>query len=160
MRIHSNATNCLIREMLPSDIDKLIRMVGKLAAFHGDTPELTESNLVRDVFAESPWIYILVAEAEGELIGYAAMCGLIKLHYGDRGLDIHHLFVEEEIRGRGVGKKLVAACVLKAQELLCGYLAVGTNADNLQAQAFYVELGFNRRNSFPPRFMLRIKEAL
>lgn len=44
-------------------------MVGKLAAHHGDTATLTVDDLIRGISGEDPWLYTLVAAADGELVG-------------------------------------------------------------------------------------------
>lgn len=146
----------IVREARSSDTDSIVQLVGKLAAHHGDVAVLTPNDLARDAFGEVAWIYVLVAEADSELIGYAALCGLIRLHFGVRGLDMHHLFTEPRFRGRGVGRGLVDACKTKAKALSCSYLSVGTHPDNHEAQAFYESLGFTRRDSHPPKFSLRL----
>lgn len=146
----------VIRAARPADIERICQMVRQLAAHHGDTPTLTREDLARDLFGEQPWITILVAEMGGKLIGYAAMCGLIRLQFGARGMDLHHLFTEADFRGRGVGQSLIEACKLEATGLSCRYLAVGTHPDNHEAQTFYTSLGFERRDAHPPRFFIQI----
>ena len=139
-----------------ADTERIISMVEKLAAHHDDTPALTADALIRDIIGVNPWIYVLVAEAQDELIGYAALCGLTRLHFGLRGMDIHHLFTEAAFRGRGVGRNLVAASKIKAIALSCSYLTVGTNPDNHKAQVFYESLGFERKDAHPPRFSIQL----
>lgn len=141
-----------IRRARPADAERITDMVGKLAAHHGDTPTLTSADLVRDCFGERPWIYVLVAEIGGELVGYAAMCGLIRLQFGARGMDMHHLFTEATCRGRGVGRSLVEACKIEARSMSCTYLTVSTHPENIKAQAFYESAGFARRDAQIPRF--------
>ena len=148
----------IVRDARRSDTDNIVQLVGKLAAHHGDDVALTSEDLARDAFGERPWIYVLVAEADGELIGYAALCGLIQLQFGTRGLDMHHLFIEGRFRGRGVGTALVDACKTKAKALSCRYLSVGTHPDNHEVQAFYEALEFMRRDCHPPRFSLRLED--
>lgn len=143
-----------IRNARPVDTERIIQMVGRLAAHHGDTPNLTPDDLARDVFNENPWIFVLVAEAGDELAGYAAMSGLIQLHFGVRGMDMHHLFTETAFRRHGVGRSLVEACKIKARLLSCRYLTVSTHPDNHHAQAFYESLGFVRRDAHTPRFSM------
>lgn len=138
----------------PADAGRIVQMVGMLARHHGDTPTLTVDDLARDAFGETPWIHVLVAEAGGELIGYAALCGLTRLQFGARGMDIHHLFTEAAYRGRGVGHSLVEACRIKAISLSCRHMTVGTHPDNHKAQAFYESLGFQRKDAHPPRFSI------
>jgi len=132
-------------------------MVGMLASHHGDIPAVTTDDLSRDAFGLNPWIYVLVAEAGKELVGYAALCGLTRLQFGLRGMDMHHLFTEAAFRGRGVGQRLVEASKIKAISLSCSYLTVGTHPDNHRAQAFYAALGFERKDALPPRFSMRLE---
>ena len=140
------------RDAVRQDIVKLNSMIGALAKFHGDTPEIDAKALERDVFGVHPWIYIVVAEINQNVIGYAALCPLIRLQVGMRGIDMHHLFVEEEFRGLGVGKALIEASKTKARELECGYMTVGTHPDNSEAQAMYLASGFEARDSSSLRF--------
>ncbi|WP_019955964.1 GNAT family N-acetyltransferase [Yoonia vestfoldensis] len=144
----------LIREAQPSDADCLLHLIGQLAAHHADTQTLSRDDLLRDAFSEAPWIHVMVAETDGRLVGYAALCGLIQLQFGARGMDMHHLFTEAAFCGRGVGRGLIQASRIKAVSLSCRYLAVGTHPDNLDAQGFYVAAGFVRKDAFPPRFSM------
>ncbi len=152
------ASDWIVRDARPSDTGNLVQLVGKRAAHHADAATLTSDVLARDAFGERPWIHILVAESDGELIGYAALCGLIQLHFGMRGLDVHHLFTERRLRHRGVGTGLINACKTKAKDLSCRYLSVGTHPDNREAQAFYEASDFVRKDSYPPKFSLRLEE--
>lgn len=146
-----------VRDARASDVNEILRMVARLAAHHGDESALSAEVLARDVFCPSPWIYVLVAEAETGLIGYAALCGLTRLGLGQRGFDLHHLFTEEPHRGQGVGINLVDACIRKSKAFGCSYLVVGTHPDNLDAQAYYLSRGFKRRDAFPPRFIMQLE---
>jgi len=148
----------LVREAQSQDTDEILRMVEHMAAHHGDTSALSAEALARDVFSKNPWVYLLVAETNSGLIGYAALCGLTQLQFGARGFDMHHLFTEAGFRGRGIGTSLVRACIYKSRALSCKYLSVGTHPDNLEAQAFYTAFGFKRRDCFPPRFVMRLEE--
>lgn len=144
----------VIRRARTADIEQIVQMVTQLAKHHGDTPTLTHEDLARDLFGEKPWIFIVVAEKGEKLIGFAAMCGLIQLQFGVRGMDMHHLFTKEEFRGLGVGRSLVEACKVEAITLSCRYMTVGTHPDNHEAQAFYTSLGFERKDAHPPRFFI------
>ncbi|MBT9385138.1 GNAT family N-acetyltransferase [Pseudooceanicola sp. CBS1P-1] len=146
----------LIRPARPQDVPQILKMVGQLAAHHGDVPTLTAEALQRDLFGDPPWICALVAESGEDLVGYAVMCGLIQLQFGARGMDLHHLFTDAARRGEGIGRRLVEACRREAMARSCRVLTVGTHPDNHAAQAFYADLGFERRDSHPPRFTLRL----
>lgn len=146
----------LIRFARRTDAERIVEMAGKLANHHGDTPTLTVDDLIRDISGKNPWLYVLVAEADGELVGYAGLCRLIQLQFGLRGMDMHHLFTEASLRGQGVGHSLVDASKITARALSCSYMAVGTHPDNHKAQAFYEKLGFERRDAHPTRFSIRL----
>ncbi|WP_406870608.1 GNAT family N-acetyltransferase [Thioclava sp. 'Guangxiensis'] len=146
----------LIRFARQSDAERILEMAGKLADHHGDTPTLTVDDLIRDISGENPWLYVLVAQTDGELVGYAALCRLTRLQFGLRGVDIHHLFTEASLRRKGVGHSLVDACKITARALSCSYMTVGTHPDNHKAQTFYEKLGFERRDAHPPRFAIRL----
>lgn len=147
----------LVRCAHQSDATRIVQMVEKLAAHHGDTPTLTADDLIRDISGENPWLHILVAEAEGELVGYAALCRLARLQFGLRGIDMHHLFAEAAFRGRGVGHSLVEASKIKANALSCSYMTVSTHPDNYKAQAFYQALGFERKDAHSLRFSIQLE---
>lgn len=147
----------LVRCARQTDAARIVEMAGKLADHHGDTPTLTAEHLIRDISGEYPWLHVLVAEADGELVGYAALCRLTQLQFGLRGMDMHHLFTEASFRGQGVGHILVEASKITARALACSYMTVGTHPDNHKAQAFYEALGFERRDAYPPRFAIQLQ---
>lgn len=146
------------RPAVSDDLPAVVEMAHGLAAFHGDAATLTVETLTRDALGAPPWITLLVAEARGALIGYAALCPLVQVQYGVRGMDMHHLFVRAEARGTGAGHALIAASVQVSKAQGCRYLAVGTHPDNTAAQGFYERAGFSRTTG-GPRFRLKLEEA-
>ena len=98
-----------LRDVAKTDAPRLLSMVRALADHHGDVPEVSSEALERDIFGEIPWVYVVVSEVEGEIVGYAALAPLAQLHAGVRGIDMHHLFVEKEFRGIGIGRRLISA---------------------------------------------------
>ena len=71
-------------------------------------------------------VYVLVAAIQGQTIGYASLCPLIQPQFGLRGIDMNNLFVEQDFRGLGIGRQLIAASMQKARALSCSDMAVGT----------------------------------
>ena len=142
------------RDAAQSDVERILSMVRALAHHHGDVPGISAKTLERDIFGEVPWIYTLVAEVDWRVVGYAALCPMIKLEMGERGIDMHHLFVEAEFRGAGIGRLLITASMAKARELSCSSITVGTHPDNANAQAVYLACGFEQRHSVSPRFRI------
>ena len=156
MRTSANRQTMVIRDAIHSDLDVLLSMVQALAHHHGDVPNVSADSLERDIFGQIPWIYVLVAQVETEVVGYAALCPLIKLQDGVRGIDLHHLFVENRFRGSGLGRQLIEAAMQKARDLSCTTMTVSTHPNNMNAQAVYLACGFERRYGSNPRFHISL----
>ena len=147
------------RLLQPDDLPKLHQMICALAAHHGDTPDVNPNRLKADVLGENPWYTVIVAQRKADgLLGYAALLPLGQLQYGVRGMDMHHLFVRDGVRGTGVGAVLVTAAQSHCRAVGCAYLMVGTHPDNTEAARFYERRGFTRRDGSPPRFVIRLDQ--
>jgi len=146
----------LVRPMEAGDLSAVARMVGALAAHHGDTATTNSALLARDTLGETPWCRVLVAERAGRIVGYASFVPFLWLAYGMRAYDMQHLYVEGDARGAGVGKALVAAGADMARAAGCARIIVGTAEENVAAQGFYRSLGFEERPLRGPRFMLSL----
>lgn len=152
-------TGVTIRRVEERDIAALARMVTALAAHHGDAALTGEAALARDCLGNAPWLQVWVAEAEaGGLVGYVACQRRVQMQVGRRGADLHHLYVDPDRRGQGVGAALVAEALVWAGEEACHWMSVGTEPGNNAAQAFYMALGF-RPLEIEARRFLRPVEA-
>jgi GNAT superfamily N-acetyltransferase len=135
-----------IRTAQPRDLPELNEMIRLLAAHHGDPSAATPEQLERDLFGPLPWITALVAEgAENELIGYAILVPLYRAQEGQRGMDLHHLFVRDGHRGHGIGQHLVSRARDVSRKAGCSFLSVGAATGNVQAHRFYEQLDFKPR---------------
>jgi ribosomal protein S18 acetylase RimI-like enzyme len=116
------------------DFDQVIRLWGEagpgIQLSPSDSPEGIKKKLARD-----PDLF-LVAHQGGELLG-AVLGGFD----GRRGM-VYHLAVRQPDRQRGVGRALMDELEsrLRAKGCLKYYLLV--TRDNLQAVAFYEQLGW------------------
>lgn len=145
-----------LRRPVPRDAAELLDMVQALTRHHDDVPRLTLAQVKADMIGPEAWFQVLVAEEAGALQGYAALLPLARLGYGEKGLDLHHLFVRPDARGRGIGRALIARAETLARALGCGYLIIGTHPDNLAAQAFYQSLGYGEMQNSARRFTRRL----
>ena len=146
------AQEVIIRRAEPADLVTLLRLVEALTRHHDDVPRLTRDSLERDVLGPAPWFHVLVAARGAEVLGYAALLPLARLGYGERGLDLHHLFVAEAERRRGTGTALVRASEDLSRDLGCNYVIIGTHPGNWAAQEYYQRLGFDRMANSAVRF--------
>lgn len=148
--------DCVIRRAEPGDLPMLLALVEGLTRHHADEPRLTAETLARDVFGSVPWFHVLVAVRGAQVLGYAALLPLARLGYGERGLDLHHLYVAEPSRRLGFGTALVRACEDLARDLGCGYLIIGTHPGNWAAQEYYKRLGYDPMPNTAVRFTRRL----
>jgi len=142
-----------IRTAQPRDLPELNEMIGLLAAHHGDPSATTPEQLERDLFGPMPWITALVAEDGSGLMGYAILVPLYRAQEGQRGMDLHHLFVRDGHRGHGIGQHLVDRARDVARKAGCGYLSVSAATGNVQAHRFYENMDFKPRPVTGMRFL-------
>lgn len=148
-----------VRPVSPEDMGPLLPLVQDLARFHGDTPQLSLESLARDVLGVDPWVHVLVAEANDALVGYVAVLQLARFQYGQRGIDLHHVFVSPSHRGRGVGGALIGAALELGGRLGATYATVTATPSNVAAQKFYASLGFAPAPRFGARFAIMIPQG-
>lgn len=130
-----------VRRVEQPDLPDLRRMVTALAAHHGDTARASLGTLAGDVLGDAPWL-TLVAEVDGSLVGYAASCPPAQTHFGLRRMYLHQLYVDPDVRGSGIGRRLIEASTSLAQALGCNVIVVGSKPDDHAAQAVYAACGF------------------
>lgn len=93
-----------------------------------------------------PHVTYVVADAEGEIVGFA------KLVVGSReqGIDagrpaeLNQLYVSSDRHGRGLGRRLLEACATRAADAGCDVLWLGVWEKNPDAIGFYERVGFRR----------------
>lgn len=131
-----------IRPATPADIPKLADLTTQLG--YPSSPEEVAARL-RDL-ASRPEDAVLVAEVEGEAVGWIHVSGLYSLEMDPCAI-IQGLVIDESRRGGGIGAALVEA----ASEWAAGHgfrtLRVRSNAIRERTHAFYERLGFARTKS-------------
>lgn len=131
-----------VRPATWGDKTVLLEMIHSLAKHHGDAATLDLHALVHLLKADMPWLKLVVAERDGEVVGYAGLTGGMRLQFGQRVMDLHHLYVRHAHRGLGVGRVLIAAANDMAKDMGCARITVGTNDTNTDAKAAYIACGF------------------
>lgn len=149
-------TDLTIRNIQEADLPTVLGMVQGLAAHHGDVAQISLTDLERDCLGTAPWVRTLVAVEGAQLLGYAALCPLVQMQFGVRGMDLHHLFVRSQARGGGVGRALIDASIALTKSLGCRYMTVGTHPDNKEAAMVYQAAGFDSLPPPGPRFRIRL----
>ena len=132
----------IIRAATVSDVPLLLRFSRELAEFERQ-PEavvIKEETLVRDGFGSQPKFRSLIAEWDGEAIGYALFFGFYSSWKGS-GIFLEDLFVREAFRGRGIGRALLCQVARIARQEGCYGVRWEVLDWNEPAIKFYKSLG-------------------
>jgi predicted N-acetyltransferase YhbS len=89
-----------------------------------------------------PMSRILVAEAAGQVVGSVSLHAIPYFERTGRWLRIESLVVDENSRGSGVGRALMAAAESAAREWDCLAIEVTSARARSGAHAFYGALGY------------------
>ena len=99
----------IIRKAVAADVPKVIELLREFAVFEKleDDFFIAESDLSKVVFGEKAFVYLLVAESEEELTGFALLYPKFASFRGERSLYLEDLYVRQTERGKGLGLALL-----------------------------------------------------
>jgi len=95
----------------------------------------------RDAFGRHRAFRVLVAEADGRIVGYASFVAGYNTDIAARAMWMHDLFVLPARRGHGVGHALVTAVAREAARRRLACLEWAVRGSNTRALRFYRRLG-------------------
>jgi GNAT superfamily N-acetyltransferase len=132
-----------IRPAERSDVPLVAGLIRQLAIFEKLEHEvvLTEGLLTAGLFGARPYAEAVIAEEDGEPIGFALFFHTFSTFLARPGLYLEDLFVLPDHRGRGVGRALLAHLAQLALERGCGRLEWAVLNWNQEAIRFYERLG-------------------
>src|ERR1700680_2748485 len=140
-----------IRPATVNDVSLLKNLICELAEYERERDQvvITEAHLVRDGFGPQPKFRALIAEWDGQAAGYALFFGFYSTWAG-RGLFLEDVFVREQLRGRGIGKALLAAVARIAVQEDCYGVQWEVLDWNEKAIELYKSLGAEFRDRWRP----------
>jgi GNAT superfamily N-acetyltransferase len=104
-----------IRSGIASDVALLRALIQEFATFERLPVAITEEQLRQDGFGTQPKFRILIAECDGQPAGYALFFDCYSSMQG-RGIFLEDLFVRSSLRGKNVGRALLAHVARIAEE--------------------------------------------
>jgi GNAT superfamily N-acetyltransferase len=140
-----------IRHAVAADAATIVRMIRALAEYEKllDRVSIEEADVLRDGFGPRPCFECLLAEVDGEAVGFALYLGDYSTFAGRAGIIVEDLFVIEAARGRGIGRRLLARLARASRER--GGTTLSLNVlDWNPARAFYDRLGFAETRGWLP----------
>lgn len=131
-----------IRFAVESDVPLVLDFIRKLARYEKleDKVEATEEVLREQLFVRKGAEVIFVEE-DGRPVGFALFFHNFSTFLGMRGIYLEDLYVDEDRRGRGYGRALLAALARIALDRGCGRLDWSVLDWNAPSIAFYTSLG-------------------
>jgi GNAT superfamily N-acetyltransferase len=143
--------NLTIRSATPADIGTILTFIKGLAAFEREPEavQATEADLLRDGFGEQPKFETLIAELDGQPVGFALFFPTYSTWEGRSGIHLEDIFVVEQVRGQGVGRRLMAALAAIAVARGCARLELSVLHWN-PAREFYHHLGMKHLEEWLP----------
>ncbi len=131
-----------IRPGRAADAGAIAAMANALNVFEGKPGDVYNGELVEaQVFGAAPLFSVVVAEVDGELVGYAFFHDSYNPRVAGPEVWLHDVFVREPARSRGVGRRLMAAVARATVERGATALSWGVLSSNRRARAFYTDLG-------------------
>ena len=132
-----------VRHAVPEDVGTLMPLMRAYCDFYESNPsDAGLEDMIRAVIAlPDDQAFILVAEEDGELAGFACCAWKWSSLNGARVVVLDDLYVREQSRGEGHADALIGACAELAREGGAPTMHWLTAPDNHRAQAVYNRLG-------------------
>ena len=132
------------------DVPLIAELIRGLARYEKLEHEvvMTEEKLTAGLFGEHRYAETLIAENDGEPVGFALFFHNFSTFLAQPGIYLEDLFVVPEQRGRGVGRALLERLARVAVDRGCGRLEWAVLDWNRDAITFYERLGANANSDW------------
>ncbi len=133
----------VIRPATVADVPLVLTMIRELAQFERSLHEVlaTEELLRANLFAEQPMVFCHIALVGDEPVGFALWFVNFSTWVGKHGIYLDDLYVRQEARSRGIGRRLLATlaaiCIERGYDRL-DWWVLDWNADAIR---FYRSIG-------------------
>lgn len=81
-------------------------------------------------------------------VGYVVLTFSFSLEFGGRDAGIDELYLDESVRGQGIGRQAMEMMFAAAAALGIQAIHLVVDRDNTSAQTFYETMGYERRGRF------------
>jgi len=126
-----------------SDAGVILALIRELADYEklAHAVTATEEQVAASLFGERPEAEVRIARWDGEPAGFALFFMNYSTFLGRKGIYLEDLFVRAPLRGRGIGRALLADVARTALARGCGRLDWAVLDWNQPAIGFYTKLG-------------------
>jgi len=132
-----------IREAELEDLELIVDFISQKSEFDGAKNLLTATadKLQQTLFCQPPLVRVLLAEVGGKAVGFALFYSSYSSLLTQPCLWLDDLFVEDPMRGMGVGTALLKYLAQIAESTNCGRMEWTVNTGNAPGIAFYEKQG-------------------
>lgn len=140
-----------IREARREDAATLLALIRELAVYEGllDQVKASEADLLRDGFEAPRRFEALIAELDGEAVGFALYFHNYSTFEGRPGIYLEDIYVTERARGLGLGRRMIAYLAKLAVARGCRRLDLWVLHWN-PTRGIYARLGFRHMEDWLP----------
>jgi len=132
-----------IRPATPSDVPAILNFIRELATYERapDAVVATEADLLRDGWGPTPRFKAIIAEEDEAPVGFALYFTTYSTWRGHHGIRLEDIYVTPTMRGKGIGKALLARIAQIAIAEGCPRLEWDVLEWNAPAIAVYERIG-------------------
>jgi GNAT superfamily N-acetyltransferase len=141
-----------VRALQPADVPRLLELIDGLADYEKlvRPDAAARERLAADATRDPPAFLTLLAEAHGEIVGYAIYFFTYSSFRARPTLYLEDIFVLPSQRGLGAGMALFRACAREAVKRECARMEWQVLAWNEPSIAFYERLGARHLDDWLP----------
>ena len=133
-----------MREATEADIPAILSLYAQLGQDDGTVLEPEDARRIWTRMATYPDYRIYVAIRETDVVGAFALLIMDNLaHRGTPSAVIEDVVVKQEMRGQGIGRRMMMFARKLCREKGCYKMAFSSNRNRTQAHRFYESSGFN-----------------
>ena len=142
--------HCRVRPATRADAALIVGFIRELAEYEKmlDQVQATPADIEQQLFGPKPAAECVIAELDGKPAGFALFFHNFSTFLAKPGLYLEDLYVRPELRGKGVGKKLLAHLAALTLERECGRFEWSVLDWNAPAIRFYESIGAEMMHSW------------
>ncbi len=139
----------IIRPAVIDDVETISDLIHDLSEFLGHSEDMKASvaDLKNFGFGDQPFYKALIAEDAGKPVGLCTYYTTFSSWRGRPGICILDLYVDPNLRGSGLGRRLMAETAKAGQAMGATFLNLSVHTSNLSGQKFYSAMGMDHMNS-------------
>jgi GNAT superfamily N-acetyltransferase len=134
----------VIRPARRRDAPAILRCLAALSAQDGADHAASAEDYRRHGFGRDRLFHSLVAELGGEVVGVAVFFPTFSTQRGTPGVYVQDLWLAPSMRGRGIGRRLLAEVRARGDRWGADHLLLMVARRNAAAARFYARTGFRR----------------